>query len=208
MIIIYSLIGVVLLGVIVSILRSVDWYSVFAGRYGNNPLKAKVYVKTANGELFYDGWYVGNDDKFFYYDYLIDKYRHTAIVPILWDTLYVRGRRKICVDFGNEFAKPLVAGDVYQAMMGSETFSKAIDKRLALEMVKSVKSRKGISIGLWLVVIAVIGVGLFIWKPWQSKTVPEYPVTQNQTQIQTTPTPTIDYDNLTDQQLKDLLEGK
>ena len=209
MIIIYSCIGVVLLGVIIAILRSVDWYSVFASRYGNDPTKAKVYVDYGENEVFYDGWYVGNDDQWFYYDYFINKTRHTAIVPIGWSMIFVRGRRKICVDFGDEWAKPLLAGDAYPATMGSETLNKAIDKRLALEMIKSIKSRKGVSIGMWLVILAVVAVGLFFWKPWQSKTVQPVPVTQNQTQVQPTPSPIINYDKLTDQQLEDLLnEGK
>lgn len=206
MIIIYSCIGVVLLGVIISILRSVDWYSVFASRYGNNPLKAKVYVDYGQNEVFYDGWYIGSDDKWFFYEYVIEKRLHTVLVPVTWlpNFTFVRGRVKICVDFGNEYAKPLVAGDMYPSSMGSETLNTMIDKRLALEMAKSIKSRKGMNIGLFIIVAVVVVGGFLFWRSQSSKPA-EIPPSINPPI--TTTIPAGDIDDI-DKQLKELMEGK
>jgi len=208
MIIIYCLLGVVVLGIIVSIMRSIDWYSFFYKRFGNDPNKAKVYVDFGDNELFYDGWYVFNDDKFYYYAYDIGARHFTAVVPAGWKEIYVRGRRKLCVDFGQEFAKPLTGDDKIPALMGADLLNKSMKKYLAVAMVNSLESRKGFKIGIFVLIVVVAIGGFLIYRNMKKPApVTPPPVTQNQTQTQPTIEQQLKEQGLTDQQIKELMNG-
>lgn len=210
MLIIYCMVGVVVLGIVISIIRTVDWYNVFYKRYGNDPNKAKVYVDFGDNELFYDGWFVFNDEKFYYYAYDIGHRHYTAIVPAGWKEVFIRGRRKISVDFGIEMAKPLITDDRIPALMGAELLNKSMQKYLAVAMVNSLESRKGIKIGIFVLIIVVVIGGFLIYRN-MNKSEPVTPpaVTQNQTQPQTQKTieQQLKEPGLTDQQIRELMNG-
>jgi hypothetical protein len=208
MILQWILVGFGGLLILVGILRQVDWFNFFNKFYGNDPEKGKIYVDFGENELFYDGYYLYSDDVFMYYNYDIGKHNFTVRVPIRWHYVFVRGRRKICVDFGHENAKPLYTGDAYMSTMGAELLNKSIDKRLAVAMVNSLESRKGFKIGM-ILIIAVIVIGGILW--WRSQSKPETPVTPvptEQQQTQQPPGTKLTLDQLTDQELKDLMKGQ
>ncbi len=167
-------VGVLL--IIIGILRQVDWFNVFNKFYGNDPRKGKIYVDFGENELFYDGIYLYSDDKWLYYDYEIGKNDFTVAVPVGWEFVFVRGRRKILVDFGSEHAKPLSGKDKIPSAMGAALLNASIKKKLAVDMVNSIESHKGLKMGMVLLVVALLAVAMVWW--WQSSK--EKPVMTNE----------------------------
>src|SRR4030042_5037590 len=101
---VYAMIGICIGFVIVliaAILTNIDWYKLFYRKWGNDPMKAKVYVDYGENEMFYDGYYLYVDNYAIYYEYYIDKARYVVRVPIAWEWVFVSGRRKVLVDCGN-----------------------------------------------------------------------------------------------------------
>ena len=194
--------------IIFGILRQIDWFNFFNKRYGNDTEKGKVYVDFGENELFYDAVYLYSDNKYLYYDYDIGKHNFTVRVPMDWKFIFVRGRRKICVDFGHENAKPLDAGDAYPDTIGAELLNKSIDKRLAVAMVNSLESRKGFKLGMLLIIAVIVVAGILWWKNSSKPEVPVVPPAVTQPVQQDPGDQQLTPDQMTDQELKDLLEGK
>lgn len=166
----YIAVGIGVLLVLVGILRQIDWFSVFNKFYGNDPRKGKIYVDFGENELFYEGKYLYSDDKWLYYDYEVGKQDFTVAVPMGWKFVFVRGRRKILVDFGNEFAKPLCHSDRIPSIMGAPLLNVSIQKKLAVDMVNSIESRKGLKLGMILIAIAIILCAIIWWRTQSNQT--------------------------------------
>lgn len=181
MIQIYIFVGVGFFLILVGILRQIDWFSVFNKFYGNDPKKGKIYVDYGENEIFYDGDYIFSDDTWLYYEYKVGHFWFTVAVPIDWKFLFIRGRRKILVDFGSEFAKPLDADDKIPPTMGALLLTASIQKKLAVDMVNSIESHKGWKIGMLLIAVAIIAVGVIYWKTHSEK--PVTPPENNQPAI-------------------------
>jgi hypothetical protein len=168
--VIYVVFGIAILLILVAILRSLDWFGIFTHFYGNNTSKAKIYVDFGENELYFDGDYIYSDEKLVYYQYFIDKKQHVVAVPMDWDFIFIRGRRKILVDFGKEFAKPLTQNDRIPAEMGSIALNASIKKKLAVDMVNSLESHKGVKMSLiTIIIVAVIVVAGYLYYQNQKK---------------------------------------
>jgi hypothetical protein len=48
----WIIIGVCGLGVILGIIRQIDWYNVFSKRWANNPMRGRVYIHFGRDVVF------------------------------------------------------------------------------------------------------------------------------------------------------------
>lgn len=185
MIVMYIIFGVGILTMLIGILRMLDWYAIFSHFYGNNPEKAKVYVDFGENEEFYEGEFLTLDEDYYYFRYKVNKSYHSVMRPVNYKDVFVRGRLKVLVDYGSEFAKPLCVDDV-SVLNGLKISSLQLDAllkpKLAIDMLNAISSRKGIGLGFIMTVllVAVIALGvIYYMHTHQSK--PMIPISNNVT---------------------------
>lgn len=160
-----------------ALLRWIDWYKVFKHFYGNNPLKAKIYLKIGETEEVIEGKYSYVDDKYIFYSYDFGKRGHTVAVSLNYPYIYVFGKRKILVDFGKGVAKPL--SGIVKTTIGSETLNDSVNGALATKVVNSIQSR-GFKVQfqhILLIIAVLIGAFLFYrhYQEQESSKVPAGP---------------------------------
>jgi hypothetical protein len=182
--VVYIIFGIAILLMVIGVLRMLDWYAIFNRFYGNNPHKGKIYVDFGENEQYCDGELVGSDDRFLFYNYQMGNREFTVAVPYQYQYIFVRGRRKICVDYGNEFAKPITYADArvsiaLQPQNGASVLNASIKKKLAVDMVNSVESRKGIKLSLIIILLAVAIGGFIIYRTMIQKPETNQPVENN-----------------------------
>lgn len=183
----YALIAVIIgaLLIVAGILTQIDWYKVFNRFYGDDPRKARIYVEFGEKVDPVEGWLYGTTEKMSIYQFVWSKTRHMVQVPHKYPWRFIRGRRMIRYFPGNAWAQPL-AGFNYDLVGGSRELNVTIESQTTIDMVKSVKGHKPISIIAIVVVVLAVAVGAwFLYTNMSKQNEPE-PTPVEQT---TQPTP-------------------
>ena len=177
MVILYIVIFLLGVGLVLS---AVNWRGVFNKVYGNNPLRAKVYIEIGESIEFVNGSYYGAAFNYAIYSYKFHGREYSVIVPDNYPYRYVVGRRKIRVIFGQSTAAPLGGVNASDIKMSGDTLNLVLRSRIGSELVRSVFG-KAINYMVVLVGVAVIGIaGYYVYTNVIKPSMPSENVTQVQ----------------------------
>lgn len=176
------------IGIIFGILRQVDWYQVFSKRWGNNPMRGRVYIHFGRDVVFEDAEYSYVDDVYVFFTY---KYRKESFaIAIKQEQLddfgYIRGRIMIHAKFGEGVtvlkSVNVKTGQEISATVGSSEYPEratgksgigavelnaALQSKAAVELVNSVGNRGGLKIMTLVLIIAVVAGAVLFFKFYQ-----------------------------------------
>lgn len=204
MIIILVVYGITL---IYAFIRTVDWYGFFEKRWGNDPTKCKVYVESGNTQKFYDGIYAYVDDSYIYYEYKIDgvKQKWAVAVPQTWTPVFVRGRVKVVVNFGEGIAKPESGESI--AKIGAEQLKASLEGKIGVELVRSIKQRATYKMTTFLLIGAVLVGAIFMYNNYRKDQAAKQQETQ-QVQQENNPERVIEEEKPIEKAIEDSLKDK
>lgn len=171
MIVAFYIIAIVaVLAIVFAIFKQIDWYAFFNKIYGDNPHKARVFVQYGEHEFGCDGEYQFQDDQWIYFEYEYDKHKFTVAVPVSYDYRYIRGRRRINVQYGNEYALPITRKDnivagalMIRAQKGAQLLNTSINKKLVVDLVNSIESRNKFGLSAIILIVVVLVAGYLIY---------------------------------------------
>lgn len=177
MIYILNIAGVFL--IVVAVILQLPWRKWLEKKFGDNPLKARVYVTVGNKEFPANGELKKIGLKWLEYHYKWENKMRIVIVPKEYPVIYVAGsgRRKIRVMAGELTAVP--CDGTNSVVFGQVEYETLVKSGIAVEVVNSLTGKKAVS---WviLIVIVVIAVGGYMLFKNMNKS-PEIPLpTANQ----------------------------
>jgi len=150
----------VLIGILCALIAFtwIPWRDIFEKLYGNNPLKAKVYVESGEQIVVCNGEYTGDtpDGMLYYYKY--KGLKGTVFVPWDYPYRYIYGRRQIRVIWGHADASPL--GGMTETRLPQVTtvmLNNILSARIGAELVKGIFG-KAVN---WMMIIIIIGALIF-----------------------------------------------
>lgn len=177
MIIFYIIILLLGVGLLLS---AINWRGMFNKIYGNNPLRAKVYIEIGESIEYVNGVYSCAALNYAIYSYKYHGREYSVIVPDNYPYRYVVGRRKIRVIFGQSTAAPLGGVNSSDIKMSGDTLNLILRSRIGSELVRSVFG-KAINYMVVLVGVAVIGIaGYYVYTNVIKPSMPSENVTQVQ----------------------------
>lgn len=188
--IMWGIIGVCGLGIILGIIRQIDWYGIFSKRWGNNPMHGRVYIHFGRDVVFEDAEYSYVDDVYVFYTYKHHKERYAVAVKQaqIDDFGYIRGRLMIHVKFGegvtvlkteltNNQTGPeidaVVGSPEYPkrqsgvAMIGAVELNASLKSKTAVDLVNSVGNRGGMKLMQIVLIVAVVAGAVLFFKFYQ-----------------------------------------
>lgn len=160
----------------------VPWREIFEKMYGNNPLKAKVYVEAGEQINFSNGSYYGSTEQGVLYTYKYKGIRYCVHVPDNYPFRFVMGRRKIRVEFGHADPSPHGVNGKYshkvetleasalgesvntKLPISGDALEKILRARVGAELVSSVFGKAVNWVMLVVVFACIVGGGFFIYK--------------------------------------------
>jgi hypothetical protein len=201
----WIIIAVCGVGIALGIIRQIDWYEVFSKRWGNSPMRGRVYIHFGRDVVFEDAEYSYVDDTYVFFTYQFRK-EHYAIAikqDQLDDYGYIRGRIMIHAKFGegvtvlktgltnkrgNEITAVIGSPEYPErqsgvAAIGAVELNAALKSKTAVDLVNSVGNRGGIKIMTIIIAVAVVAAAVIFIKIYQDN--------QAQKAAQTQPVPTI-----------------
>jgi len=164
--------------ILVGILRMIDWYKVFQKYYGDNPIKARVYVEYGEKTDPVEGKLYGVLENSAIYEYTWAGVKQMVVVKHDYPWRFIYGRRIIRVLPGKAFSQPiknlgtqvLVAEPFDQGVSpdlgGARELDVTIRGQTQIELVKSIKGRKSVNFAVGMVVIVAVVVGVYFF--WQN----------------------------------------
>jgi hypothetical protein len=176
-------------GILFGILRQIDWYEVFSKRWGNSPMRGRVYIHFGRDVVFEDAEYCYVDDVYVFFTYQYRKVHYAiAIKQEQLDQFgYIRGRIMIHAKFGegvtvldteltNKKGNAIVAvvgtpEDIERkegiATIGAVELNASLKSKTAVDLVNSIGNRGGIKIMTIVLIIAVVIGGFLFFKMYQ-----------------------------------------
>jgi len=157
---------IIIVLVLIMTVTWIPWRNVFISIWGNNPLKAKIYIESGEQIDICNGKYAGDTKDGLLYEYKYKKLSAVVFVPFRYPYRYIFGRRKVRVIWGQAHAAPL--GGMTQSSVGMTgvTLDNILRARIGAELVKSVFG-KAINYMLIMIIIGafIIG-GIFMYNKY------------------------------------------
>jgi hypothetical protein len=186
----WGIIGVCGLGIILGIIRQIDWYGIFSKRWGNNPMNGRVYIHFGRDVVFEDAYYSYVDDIYVFFTYMFRKERYAVAIKQsqLDDYSYIRGRIMIHVKFGegvtvlkteltNTKTGPELVAAVGSpedperqtgvATIGAAELNASLKSKTAGDLVNSVGNRGGLKVMQILLIVLVVAGAVIFFKVYQ-----------------------------------------
>jgi len=205
----WIIIAIAGIGIIFGIIRQIDWYQIFSKKWGNSPLRAKIYIHFGRDVVFEDGEYVYVDEKyiFYTYDYHKEKYAVAVKQDQFDEFSNIRGRVMIHVKFGegvtalktdltNKAGKEIIASvgspelparQPGVATIGAVELNSSVKSKVTSELVNSIGNRGGIKFMAIVMIIAVVAGAIIFYKVYQNNQAEKQQ--QNLPPVTTTTTP-------------------
>lgn len=143
--------------IILLIMTWIPFRSIFEHFYGNNPLKAKIYVAVGENEDICKGKYDHDSNHGWVYRYKWHGVYSTVVVPRSYPYVYVLGCRKIRVMAGHATCAPLGGmPSEYWSLSGSQ-----LDDVLRAHIGKDLANTIFGKAVNYMMILIVIGVALF-----------------------------------------------
>ncbi len=185
----WIVLGIAIFGIILGIIRQIDWYGIFAKRWGNNPMRARVYIHFGRDVVFEDGEYSYVDHKYVFYTYRYRKENYAVAIPQadLDQYSYIRGRLMIHVNFGEGVTVlqtdiPGNSGKDLTAVVGSPEYPErkkgvaaigavelnaSLKSKTGVELVNSIGSRNTFKLTTILLIVAIVAGAVIFFKFYQ-----------------------------------------
>jgi len=187
----WVVIGICVLGIILGIIRQIDWYKIFYTKWGNDPMRGRVYIHFGRDIVFEDANCAYVDDAYIFYTYMFHKERYAVAIKQeqMDEYSYIRGRIMIHLKFGEgvtvfkpELTNPKTGLEIAavigspeiperqhgMAAIGAVELNASLKSKTAVELVNSIGNRGGIKIMSILLIVAVVAGAFIFYKVYQS----------------------------------------
>jgi len=158
----------------------IPWRDLFEKLYGNNPLRAKVYVEAGEQITFCNGSYMGSTETGVLYEYKYKTVKYTVYVPCEYPYKYILGRRQIRVILGHADASPLAGESETQINISGDLLDLILRARVGAEIVSAIFGKAINYMMIAIFVGILIFGGYFIYKNVLNKDTGQTPPTQSQ----------------------------
>lgn len=140
------------------------WRNIFEKLWGNNPLRAKIYVEAGEQITICKGRYYTDTPKGIIYQYKYMKMKQAVIVKFDYPYRYILGCRQIRVQAGQGTASPLGDMSVKQCVVTASTLNAVLEAHIGKELVTTIFG-KAVSI-MMIIIIAggIMLIGYFLFK--------------------------------------------
>jgi hypothetical protein len=203
----WVIIGVCALGIILGIIRQIDWYEVFSKKWGNNPMRGRVYIHFGRDVVFEDADYSYVDDAYIFYTYIFRKEKYAVAIKQeqMDEYYYIRGRIMIHLKFGEgvtvlkteltnkadqEIEAAIGSPEIPErqpdiARIGAVELNASLKSKTAVELVNTIGNRSGMKFMTILIILAVVAGAVIFYKVYQDnqkdKAIQQQPTATTQT---------------------------
>jgi hypothetical protein len=154
--------GVIL--IVVAIALQLPWQKWLGEKFGDNPLKARVYVTVGNKEFPVNGKFLKAENRCTKYEYKWQGKNRTVILPADYPVVYVAftGRRKIRVIAGQLTAVPMDGTN--SQTFGQPEYDTLTRSGIAVDVVNSLTGKKAVSWIMIIIIVVVAAASYFLYK--------------------------------------------
>lgn len=142
----------------------IPWRDVFEKLWGNNPLRAKVYVEAGEQITICKGKYYTDTPKGLIYQYKYMKIKQAVLVGRNYPYRYILGCRQIRVQAGQGTASPLGGMTEKECVVTAGTLNAVLEAHIGKELVTTIFGK---AINIMMIIIVAAGImliGYFMFK--------------------------------------------
>lgn len=149
--------------IIGSIITWIDWHSLFIKIWGNNPTKARVYVKCGGEKIPCPGKLQYTSNKGEFYEYRFNKIWLTVALKRDYPMIFIRGKREIHVKLGHLWADETTWPDNDENQSSARVLDAMIRGQVAVELVKSISGSGMPKLLTWIIIAALLAGAYFFY---------------------------------------------
>lgn len=150
--------------IIIAVILQLPWRKYLEKKFGDNPLRARVYVMVGNKEFPVNGEFKKAVKDGLIYEYKWEKKSRSVVLPKDYPVIYVAGsgRRKIRVMAGQLVALPITGEN--PVIFGQIEYDTLTRSGIAVDVVNSLTGKKSVNWLIMIIIIAVAAGGYLIFK--------------------------------------------
>lgn len=153
----------ILLGLLL-ILTWIPWRDVFEKFFGNNALKAKIYVEAGEQVKLCKGRYYCDDKQGTLYKYKVFGVSSVVIVPEDYPYKYLMGSRMIRVIIGHTMASSWNADIKANKILTGSMLNDILDAHMGTEMARTIYGKALNIMSIVIIIGILIFAGYFIYR--------------------------------------------
>jgi hypothetical protein len=172
--------------IVIAVILQLPWRKWLYNKYGDNPLKARIYVAVGNKEFPVNGELKKANKDGLVYEYKWEKKLRAVALPKDYSVVFIAGtgRRKIRVIAGQLTASPMDGSN--SETFGQTEYDTLIRSGIAVDVVNSLTGKKAVNWLIMIIIIAVAVGGYLVFKnmnkpaeigptPTSNQSMPIYP---------------------------------